>query len=128
MVFKNALMVVVWCYKECKLKTDPWVKVVNENFRVEVDHYRVKTEREMNDMANELNDLFKDHSDWKDFSAQVNYDEVERCIFCGEIYVGMYLNDDVIPVCSNCGKGKLEYSIKILAESEEKSKGENILS
>ena len=110
------------------MKIDPWVKIHKENFRVEVEHYRVKTEREMDSMVDDLNDLFNDHNNWKDFNAQVYYDEVERCIFCGEVYVGMHLNDAVVPVCSNCGKGKLEYSIKIMAESEEKSKSGNILS
>jgi len=104
-----------------------WVKTYNENHRVEINQYGCETEKDMDNLANELNDFFKEHRDWDRTNAEVNYDEVKRCILCGEVYETMYDHKRKAYVCANCGKGKLEYSIKILAEAEEKQKKENRL-
>lgn len=99
----------------------PWTKVCSENFRVEVSRkgaYRL-TERDYDTLADDLNELFEAHTEWKDANAEVNCDEVVRCIFCDDIYTPA-LDEKENEYCSSCGKGKLEYSIKRMVDSEKR--------
>lgn len=104
------------------METVKWTKIVKENYRVEVSRYGLRTDKEMESFCYDLNDLFKDHNAWQGATADVNYDEISRCIFCDEVYQSDYDPKRKECVCSNCSKGKLEYSVQILAEAETKSK------
>jgi hypothetical protein len=108
---------------------DEWIKTTKENWRVEVGergYHGGSEEDTCDDISYRLNMLFEEHKDWKDAYAETNYDEVDRCIFCNDIYEPMYDKEREDYVCSYCGKGKLELAVKILSEGKEKD-GNNIL-
>jgi DNA-directed RNA polymerase subunit RPC12/RpoP len=97
----------------------PWVMKYKENYRVEVTQKYCENRDDCSKLASELSDLFDAHKEWNDTQAVVGYDEVYRCIFCGEIYEPMYLPENEENVCANCGKGKLEFAVKKMSESGE---------
>lgn len=78
-------------------------------------------------LAEKLNVLFKQHVDSQHWVAEVKYAKEFQCKMCGNV-CEVFL-DDVTKnrTCSVCGKGKVEYSIKVLAESEGASLNDNIL-
>ena len=108
-----------------------WAKKCLENFRVEVHEYSSykksrDSERECEKLADELNDLFSTHKHFDDYKAEVNSDEVIRCIFCDEIYIPD-CDEEGQEHCRSCGKGKLEYAIKRMAESDGVKTNDSIL-
>lgn len=101
----------------------PWTKKCEENHRVEVTRRSISSHpksklRDLENLADDLNELFENHRDWDDAHADYTFDEVFRCIFCDEIYVPDYDEEKDKEYCRNCGKGKLEYAVKKMAESE----------
>lgn len=94
-----------------------WCKVKEENYRIEVSQSGITHPKDLENLADRLSDLFDEHSEWKGTRAEVNYDEVTRCNFCGEIYVPQYDPEKAEEYCENCGKGKLEWAIKILDDA-----------
>ena len=113
-----------------------WCTIARVNYRVEVSERGMSSnskffEKDLDDLADRLNELFEGHKNWSDTHAEATYDEVVKCQFCNEIYMPypQYNNDftKMEQVCSNCGKGKSEWAIKILAESKGVTSNENIL-
>lgn len=67
-----------------------------------------------------LNKLFKEHMAFQNFVAEVKSEKELQCRMCGDVCE--ILLDDITKerTCNKCGKGKLEYSIKVMAESEKR--------
>jgi hypothetical protein len=68
-----------------------------------------------------LNKLFKEHIESKHWTAKVVYEKELKCKMCG-VYCEV-LRDDITKerTCNICGKGKLEYTIKVMEESENRN-------
>lgn len=109
-----------------------WCKMAKANYRVEVSERRMPSnsrfrEKNLDDLADRLNELFDSHKNWDDAHAEATYDEVVLCQFCGNVYVPYYEEDRKDTVCDFCGKGKYEWSIEILEKSKGVTTNENIL-
>lgn len=86
-----------------------WVKKRKENYRVVVDGGRYLDVKRLDDFADDLNELFKEHSGFKDIFADVEFDEVNECILCGYApYEDSYDEDKKEFICANCGGGEKE--------------------
>ncbi len=105
----------------------PWTKKKKLNYRVEVEAtgYNSRTftkEAICGQIENDLNDLFRSHTDFKNYSANVNYDEVLVCQFCEEHYEEIYepsMGTEFNGVCVNCGKGSREAMIEKLKDKKD---------
>lgn len=93
-----------------------WAELRKVNYRVTVNRKYTKTIKDMEELRNDLNDLLKNHKDWGDAYAEVEFDEVECCKLCGETYIPDYDEDKKIEICRSCSGGKFEYALKILKE------------
>ena len=109
-----------------------WCRIAKVNYRVEVSQPRLSSnskfiEKDLDNLADELNELFESHRNWGDTNAEATYDEVVKCQMCGNVYIPYYVEETKEIVCDVCGKGKLEWTLKILAESKGVTTNENIL-
>jgi ribosomal protein S6 len=66
----------------------------------------------------ELNKLFEGHVEFQNCVAEIKYVKEFRCKLCGNICEILHNNETHERTCNICGKGKLEYAIKKMAESE----------
>jgi hypothetical protein len=72
-------------------------------------------------LVEKLNKLFKEHIESKEWVAEIKWAKEFRCKMCNNICEVMH--DDITKerTCNICGKGKLEYAIKVMAESENRN-------
>lgn len=69
-------------------------------------------------LAEKLRKLFKEHIEFQYWDAEVKQAKELKCKMCGN-YCEILLDDITKErTCNICGKGKIEYAIKKLAESE----------
>jgi hypothetical protein len=105
-----------------------WCRIAKVNYRVEVSQPGLSLEKDLDNLADELNELFESHKNWSDTRAEATYDEAVLCQFCGNVYVPYYEEDRKDTVCDMCGKGKYEWAIEILEKSKGVTTNEDILS
>jgi hypothetical protein len=110
-----------------------WCRIAKVNYRVEVSQPGLSSnpkfiEKDLDNLADELNELFESHKNWSDTRAEATYDEAVLCQFCGNVYVPYYEEDRKDTVCDMCGKGKYEWAIEILEKSKGVTTNEDILS
>ena len=97
-----------------------WAELVKRNYRVIVSQRYAESERDLQILADSLNDLLKEHKDWNNTYAEVDHDEVVYCKLCNYEYspdIQFDENNKRIETCSWCGGGLTEYAIKKLKEA-----------
>ena len=72
-----------------------WCTIARVNYRVEVSERGAPRnpkfiEKDLDDLADRLNELFGSHNNWDDAHAEATYDEVVECQFCGNVYAPYY--------------------------------------
>ena len=72
-------------------------------------------------LAEKLNKLLKEHIEFKEWVADVKLSKEFRCKMCGNLCEILFNDITKERTCNICGQGKLEYAIKVMAESESRS-------
>ena len=102
---------------EIKMTIPKWTEIRKENWRVEIDQQHMVSSGDMDKVAKDLNGLFREHKDWNNTQAYIEYDEIVYCKLCNQKYEPSYDEEKQREICSYCGGGLVEAAIKKMMES-----------
>ena len=94
----------------------PWCDVIRRPTIEVKDTYYITTDVYL--LAEKLNKLLKEHVETQNWVADIRYAKEFQCKMCGNICEILLDEVSRSRTCNICGKGKLEYAVKKMAESD----------